>query len=147
MESEQIDPGFYATRRKEQEEKDQQRAKPTLSSQFLIEAIEAFNVVMAQAVDRIKSQEQQLAQAQQAADVLSDRLTAVEMENATLRALLERWALWTPVATDDQGNFCALCGGEEDPTESPDPFKHTERCPVRPSRAFLDEHPKEQAGE
>jgi hypothetical protein len=144
MESEQSNPGFHATWRNEQEEEVKQRAKPRLPSQLLIEAIEAFNVVMAQAVERVKMQEQQLAQAQQAADLLSDRLRALEMENARLRALLERWALWTPVATDDQGNFCALCGGEEDPTESPDTFKHTERCPVRPTRAFLAEHPGQE---
>lgn len=118
----------------------QQGSRPKTPSAFLTEAVEAYTGVMAEAVERIQQLEQQLVQAQRAGDALGDRLRAVEKENMTLRALLERWAVWTPVASDDQGSFCALCGGEEDPTESPDPFKHTERCPVRPTRAFLVEH-------
>lgn len=117
-----------------------QGTHPTTPSKFLTEAIEVSTEVMAEAVERILEQEQQLTQAQQAADGLGDHLRAVEMENAMMRELLEGWAVWTPVATDDQGSFCELCGGEEDPTESPDPFKHTECCPVRPTRAFLADH-------
>jgi hypothetical protein len=119
----------------------QHDTQPATTSAFLTEAIENYTAVMAEAVERIKQLEQQLAQTQRAADGLGDRLRAVEMENTTLRDLLERWAVWNPVATDDQGRFCALCGGEEDPSESPETFKHTERCPVRPTRAFLAEHP------
>jgi hypothetical protein len=143
---EQIGSGFYANWHKEQQEKDKKRAKPVLPSHYLAEVTEALNVMMIEAMEHIIAQEQQLVLQQQAADVLEDRLTELKKENARMRELLERWAVWTPVASDDQGNFCALCGGEEVQEESPDPFKHTERCPVRPTRAFLAEQPDLEEG-